>query len=192
MEAQMGMAPTQFAPPTQTGFQGSENGVFPIFFKQAKYMPAKSQETGVPTSEPIDMVKIIQAGEKDTVILAVDETHKRRWPQQWAAYQAGQEQMQSGTPLIVLFPANPEIVEECKRINVHTVQALIGVPDSAGAVMPFLTTWKQKAQQFIAGTEKGKGFHELERQLSAAQAENKELADRLAALEARLSKKEPA
>lgn len=179
--------PTQFTPPTQDGWQGKEHQVLPRFYRAAQYKPAISQETGVPTSEPIDMIEIRQAGEKDSVKEIVNELHKRRWPQHWAAYQQGREQIQSGTPLELLFPGNPEVVEELKRSNVHTIQALVGIPDSSLNILPFLTDWKKKAEIFLKGTEKGKGFHELERSLAVAQHENRDLKARLDALEAKLA-----
>lgn len=174
--------------PTQQGFQGTEAGVFPRFYRAARYMPHLSQEGGIPVTEPADMVEIRQAGEKDTQVEIVNETHKRRWPNHWAAYQQGREQIQSGTPLEMLFPGNPEIVEACKRANVHTIQALIAVPDSAGHVLPFLTDWKKKAGIFLKGTEKGKGFHELEKALAAAEHKNRDLEERLKLLERSMSK----
>lgn len=179
--------PTQFAPVTQQGWNGgNETQVFPRFYKWAKPMPAQSQAEGMMISVPVDMVEIRQAGETDYVREEVNANHRNRWPQHWAAYQAGQEQIQTGTPLDQLFLANPEVVADLKRFNVHTIQALAGLPDSAGDKIPFLTDWKKKADIYLKGVEKGKGFHELERQLTAASQTNRELSEKMAALEAKL------
>lgn len=168
-------------------FGGSESRVFPIFYKGQKYMPAASQDRGTPVVAAVDYVKIMQAGEKDTTIEEVHDGHKRRWPQQWAAYMAGNEQVQSGTPLALLFPGNPEVVDTLRRMHVHTVQALEAMPDSSqGRDVPFLVVWKKKAREFLAVTEKGKGFHELEAKLADANQRNEEMQARLQALEERL------
>lgn len=177
---------TDMALPTQEGFQGDEKGVIPVFYSDTKLLTFQSEQEGIPVSQQVDMVRIFQAGERDTTIQEVNSLHKRRWPAQWAAYAAGREQVASGTPLALLFPGAPEVVEDCRRQNIFTVQALANVPDSAGHALPFLVTWKKKAQDFLEANEKGKGFNQLEARLDSAEKEKQALADKLAALEAQL------
>lgn len=186
--------PTNFAPVTQQGWNGgNEQTVFPRFYQYLKPQYAASQEAGTPISKAIDMVEIHQAGEVDYVKEEVNETHKRRWPQHWAAYKEGREQIASGTPLEMLFPANPEVVADLKRFNIHTIQALVAVPDSATAQgIHFLSDWKKKGEIFLKGTEKGKGFHELERALAVANQENRELKESIALQKERMDKLEAA
>lgn len=166
---------------------GKENGVFPRFYRGEKNDPIASQEKGVPITKPVDFVKIFQAGEKDNQIEEVNITHQRRWPKHWAAYQNGVEQMESGTSLALLFPANPEAITALNQANVWSVQALASVPDSAGAVLPFLTTWKKKAQDFLALGEAGKGFHAAEKRAEAAEFKALELEDLIKAQAAELA-----
>lgn len=186
--------PTSFAPVTQQGWNGgSEQTVFPRFYLYMKPQYGNLGPDGAPVSKPVDMVEIHQAGEVDYVKEEVNELHKRRWPQHWAAYKDGKEQIATGTPLELLFPANPEVVSELKRFNIHTIQALILVPDSATAQgVRFLADWKKKAEIFLKGTEKGKGFHELERGLATANQENRELKEKLALQDERMAKLEAA
>ncbi len=165
------------------GGAGGSNVVFPRFYMASKYMPALSQQEGKPIAKPLEMVEIRQAGERDTMIEEVNDQHRYRWPQQYAAFKAGQSQIQAGTPLGMLFLANPEVVEELKRGNVHTIEALLEVPDSAINAIPFLTEWKKRAKLYLDGTAKGKGFHVLERALDAEKAKTAALEERLAALE---------
>jgi hypothetical protein len=130
----------------------------------------------------IDRVVIRQQGEVDSTIEDVHEGHKMRWPQQWAAFQAGLEQIVSGTPLLELFPGNPEVVAELKAVNIHTIEGLLACPDSAqtASKVPFLGEWKKRAKVYGERMFKANGVAELE-------AQNRALQDRLAALEAKLS-----
>lgn len=182
------MSATSFDLPStaREGFGGRENQVFPKFYRGEKPDPIASRDAGVPINKSVDMVMIFQAGEKDYQREEVNDLHKQRWPNQWASYQQGVEQMQSGTPLAILFPANPEVISELARVNVFSVQALANVPDSSGAVIPYLTTWKKKAAEFLKNAESGKGFHEAEKRAEAAELKAMELEDTIAKLEARL------
>ncbi|MNL50349.1 hypothetical protein D3C87_1733600 [compost metagenome] len=114
----------------------------------------------------------------------MSEVDKHRFAQQWARYQQGQEQIQDGTPLDVLFPKNPEIVATLKGSHIHTVQALASVPDSAN--LPFISDHKKKAAEFLSGLEGGKGFHALEKKLEDSEFARMELEDRIKSLEAKL------
>lgn len=160
---------------------GKESQVIPLFYKSTKYRPVIPGVRDEPTSEPVDMVEIRQAGEKDFVREEVNDFHKRRWPTQWASYQAGREQAQGGTPIEMLYPGHEEVAAELKRFNVHTVEGLANVADSSGAIIPFLTDRKKQAQAFLAQHQKAAGFDELK-------SENEDLKKRLESLEALLTK----
>jgi len=162
---------------------GKENQVMPFFYRAQRYQPVIPGVRDEPTSIGVDMVEIRQAGEKDTQKEEVNDLHKRRWPQQWAAFQAGRAQVADGTPIEHLFPAQPEVAAELKRFNFHTVEALAGAPDSAGAIVPFLTDRKKQAALYLAKNSKAKGYDELRTQNAA-------LMERLAALEAQMAEPE--
>ncbi len=169
--------------PGQAAWKDSDQQVIPQFYKDSKYMPFQSEQEGRPVFKPMDMVKIMQAGEVDNLKIEVDETHKQRWPQQWAAYQSGQEQMIAGIPLIELFPANPEVIAQLKTVNVHTIEGLLAVADSAQHAVPFLTEWKNRAKAYIERTSKASRIHDMEQRFAAKE---QAMAERMAALEAKL------
>jgi len=183
------MSATSFdMPATGTqGWSGKENQVFPRFYRGQLIDHEASKAAGAPVHKSADMVTIYQAGEKDNQIEVVNELHKRRWPQHWAQYQQGVEQMESGTPLAILFPTNPALVADLARYNVHTVQALASVADSAGAVIPFLTTHKKKAAEFLATAEGGKGVQEAHARAEAAELKAMELEDLIKAQAAEMA-----
>lgn len=183
------MSPEQFATIDATWMGGKENQVYARFITEMVPDPYESGQQNKPVYKAIQMVEIRQIGEKDTFKEPVNDLHKRRFPRAWEAFNAGNEQMQNGTPLAVLFPTQPEVVENLKGFYIFTIEALSEVPDSAGAKIPYLTTWKERAAKYLEGVEKGRGFHALERQLEAEQIKNMEMEDRLKALEAALAKK---
>ncbi len=173
--------------PGQATFDGKPDSVVPEFFRASKHMPHQSEVEKRPVFVGIDRVKISQTGEMDNTIEDVNEWHKQRWPRQWEQYQAGQAQMIAGTPLIELFPGNPEVVAQLKTVNVHTVEGLIKVPDSAQHAVPFLAEWKNRAQQYVERTQKSATITEIEQRFEVEHAEKIALQGRLAALEAKFA-----
>lgn len=169
----------------QATFGGRPDTVFAKFFTYAKPQPFASEAQGAPVVKQVEMVEIRQFGEKDNIFLEVTDEHRFRWPQQYAAYKAGQQQLQTGTQIELLFPGNPQLCAELKAMNVHTIEALMEVPDSAqtAKAMPFLTTWKQQARRFLDGTSKAAAFNAVERELAEERKARKALEERLAKLE---------
>ncbi len=157
-------------------------GLIVQFKREAKRNVHLSNEQGYPVDEPIDRVYVWQAGEKDNVIFDVNELHKRMWPQEWAAFQQGVEQMASGTPLDALFPGNPEVVSTLRANNINTVQQLASLPDSSVA-FKFAGEFRKKAEQFLQGVENNRfpaleqRNADLENQVKALMAQMQQLMD---------------
>lgn len=170
------------------GWAGREKQPFAKFFRKHKIDVFASQAAGMPIAKAVDCIEIRQIGEKDSVIREVRPEDKAVFSHAWNAYQQGQEQVASGTPLSALFPANPEVVTELNTRNIWTVQALANVADSVQGI-PFLADYKKRAETYLAQVEKGAGFHVLQSQLETAQLKNMELEDRLKTLEAALASK---
>jgi hypothetical protein len=109
---------------------GSDDRMFVQFFKGTRQNGFKSQNAGTPVFEPVDMVRIRQPGERDENVREVRDEDKQRWPQKWAAYVAGNEVGAEGTPLALLFPTEPEVVETLKYHRIITVQQLAALSDT--------------------------------------------------------------
>jgi len=154
--------------------EGAQNsgGLNVQFYRGTKRDVFNSTLQGLPLDVGIDYVKVSNAGEKDNVIHEVNELHKRRWPEQWRAYQEGRAQIADGTPMDMLFPGNPEIVSTLKANNVHTIEQLADYPDSS--LTAFTPTWKAKAQQFLKGKVDNR-FPELEARAKQAETELAEM-----------------
>lgn len=178
--------PTGFDPGSGVVQFGKENQVFAKFYRGTKRDNFASQQAGHPIEKGVDMIEIRQFGEKDSTVEEVNDSHKMRFPQHWARYQAGREQTQDGAPLDMLFPKNPEIVATLKLNHIFTIEALAGASDSITGI-PFLSDWKQKAQVFVEGINKGQGFHALEKKLEDSELRRMELEDLVKTLNGRLT-----
>ncbi len=142
------MADTVIWSDMEGGNQASPaGGLIVEFFRDSKRNVHKSLTEGFPLDEGIDRVKVWQVGEKDNVIFDVDLSHQRRWPQQWAAYKEGREQLADGMPLDLLFPGSPEVVSTLRANHIYTIEQLANFPEST--TFPFALTHKQKARTFL-------------------------------------------
>jgi hypothetical protein len=104
----------------------------PRFHKYAKKMTRLSAEAGRDVYEDRHYVEIIQPGEMRSVVdREVNEDDKRRWPREWAAYEAGNEMATVGTPL-EKWPliGSPAMVKTLKAININTVEDLACLTDA--------------------------------------------------------------
>lgn len=166
---------------------GSDAQLAVLFYNRAVPNEVRSREQGTPVYEPRDYVKIFHPGEKDVIDRPAKEADKLRFARQWAAYQQRRDQVAEGTPLEHLFPGNPEIVAQLRAVHVHTVQQLASLSDTAAGGIPFGGALRDKAKTFLDGAERAKGYHVLEKQLEEERAKNRELGERLAALEERFA-----
>jgi len=173
-------------------FRG-DSSLFVTFYKRAKTNNFKSREAGAPVFEGVDYVKIVIPGEKENVIdRPIKPWDKHRFPRQWQAYQDKKEQAIDGTPLDVLFPDSPETVAALKANQIHTVQQLAAISDTAAGGIQFGGEHRQRAKKFLLAAESGKGFHALEakqKEYDAAMKEQASIIDALKAQVEQLSKK---
>lgn len=170
---------------------GQRMNALVAFYSRAEHSPTKSEEAGRPVYDAVDFIKVMFAGERDTVERAVKEEDKYRWPQEWARYKANQEQVAEGTPIEHLFPQNPEIVATLRHLNFQTVELLAGATDAGlqGIGMGG-RTWHEKAKKFLETANKAVGYHKLQNELQARDAQIENQKDVIARLEERLRKVE--
>lgn len=164
---------------------GSDASLYVEFYRGAMLNGPASREAGTPIYRPVDMVRVIQPGERDVAEHLATPEYQRRWPVQWAAYQQDRQQMADGTPLDVLFPAQPETVATLKAAHIHTIQQLAAITDTAIGNLPMGRTLVDTAKQFLAKASGGADFQKLK-------AENEQLNADLRAMKARLDAMEEA
>ncbi len=103
---------------------------FPRFFRDKQENGFKSLQAGHPVFDDVEKVEIIIPGQNQSIAHAiVNEGHRQRWPQQYAAFKAGLTPAHDGSPLEEWPPLSPAQVANLKALNIHTVEQLAGVSD---------------------------------------------------------------
>lgn len=107
-----------------------QHSAFVVFFLDAVYNGAKSEELGRAVYDEVEKVRIIIPGDKNSeVVCQVEPRHRQEYAQQYAAFKAGQEVAPVGTPLETWPPMTPAMVANYKALNIHTVEQLAEVTD---------------------------------------------------------------
>lgn len=173
----------------------------PKFFIKPVQNMAASKEHGRPIFDDVEWVEIRLPGDKltvfvDTVWRNDPETGEQvpnggvpgfmpppyveRWPDIYAKFKAGLVQAQSGTPLEEWPIMSASKVAELKALNIYTVENLADLTDGyLGRLGMGGRALRDQARAYIAEAK------DLA-QASAVAAENAELRERLARLEAML------
>ena len=104
----------------------------PRFFRDKMQNNFRSEQEGRPVYDDVEKVEIIIPGMTQSIAVErVNEGHKMRWPQHYAAFQKGLEPVHDGTPLEEWPPLSPAQVANLKALQVHTVEQLANITDTA-------------------------------------------------------------
>lgn len=111
----------------------------------------KSAEAGRPIFDEKDFVRIIAAGDKNSVVdTFAKESYQRRFATRYAAYKANQEQVAvSGTPVSAVPWIGMGLAAELKAMNVHTVEQLANMADTHAQKIMGYSKLKDKAEAFL-------------------------------------------
>lgn len=172
------------------GAVGDDSRVWAVFRMHPVVDVIASKEAGRTIKKDVTYIKITQPGEANNQVYDQPATDADvdRFPRQWAAFKANQEQTISGSPLELLFPESPAIVENLRHIGFRTIEQLSEANDTAlQGIGMGARQWKERAVSYLATADKGKDFHGLSDRLDKLELKNKELSDRNAALEAALA-----
>ena len=115
----------------------------------------------------------------------VDEKHKERFPQEWAAFEAGEDQRAGQTHLREVPWIDEVARQHLYSRHIFTVEVLANLPDSglAGIGM-YGRKMREKALAHMEAAEKAAGFDHMTAQLSEKDQQLAALTARLDALEA--------
>lgn len=153
------------------------------FAKVPKHNKVASEQEGRPIYDPQIVLFVRHPGERDETAVAMQEHHKYEFPRQWAAFEAGNSPEAEGTPLDVLFPADPQIVLHLRSCHIFSVEQLgsltaegkrrvgMGVEDYVG-----------RANKFLEAAEKAAPMHQVEQMLRQRDEEIEALKTQLLAL----------
>jgi hypothetical protein len=171
---------------------GGDGRLWVKFIKKSRRNAFRSEQEGRPIYEPVDYVQIQQPGERDQLVRPVREEDWHRFPRQWAAYQADSEQVPDGTPIQMLFPNEPHIVDLLRDLKILTVEQLAQLTEHGISRLGMDgRKYVQRAKGAMDKSENSKEVNRLSHELTDAQDRmavleraNQVLQERLAALEA--------
>jgi hypothetical protein len=112
--------------------QGADARLAVQFYKKSVKQNEASDEAGRPIFKEFDFVRIMVPGDNLTEIdTYAQESHKQRFPRQWAHYQnqVGSHQDIVGTPLEQWPQITRSQAEELKGLKFHTVESIADCSD---------------------------------------------------------------
>lgn len=116
---------------------GSDAGLRARFYKNAIFLPFKSEQEGRACYEDRVFVEIERPGAKSNLMrearMKTDgtiPTDPERFPRQWQQFQNEEEQTSSGLPLEMWAPLSKAQVLELKGAKIFSVEELASIPDS--------------------------------------------------------------
>lgn len=145
---------------------GDDAGLFVEFYTKSIKMEFESEKENRYIGKDVPFIKILYPGDRTkstdrpAKLAYLDGEDRnipldnKRFPHQWEAFSNQQEQVQSGTPLEEWSILSKSEVLELKSVNIHTVDQLAAVPDSA---MTWLGSRElvKKAKAFLAQAKDG-------------------------------------
>lgn len=173
------------------GAMEGDNRLHVTFSKKAVLNQIKSKEAGRPIHEPVDFIRIQQPGERDCIERPAHQGDISRFRRQWEAYQNNSGDSATGTMLSVVFPQNPEIVENMRFLKIFTAEQFANLNDTqlqnvgmGGRAM------QERCKNYLASADKGKDFHGLAARIDAMEGQMNAKDKRIADLEAALAERE--
>ncbi|CAB4187813.1 hypothetical protein UFOVP1169_9 [uncultured Caudovirales phage] len=157
--------------------------VVPIFYREKHINQKKSQQAGRSVYDEYDAAKFLVPGDNTYEHRErVTDEHKRRFARQWAAYEAGKEQV-NGMPLESWYKIanNPGLIEEMRALRIRSVEDLASVTDNTVTGYMWGLEWRKKAQDEVASWKAKEALVEANSELME---QMKAMAARLAELEA--------
>ncbi len=156
--------------PDGTALAGVDSQLLVKFTIHSEMSQYKSKQAGMPVYDDVEIVTIMNPGEKEPVIVAADDFHRRRFPRQYEAFKKGMESAHTGTPLDLLFPSSPSTVKQLQAFHIFSIQQLATISDSAKTQIPMGQSLVDRAKTYLAQAGAGQNFHameEMQRQIAA-------------------------
>lgn len=178
---------------------GDDRKMMVTFTREATLMGYKSEQAGKPVYEDRDYITIVQPGAKSDMKRAVklqdDEkgpSDLSRFPRQWAAFQGQKQQVSDGLPLENWPPIgmSPAAIKGFKVADIHTVEQLSGIPDSATQAIPVMDArkWRDLAVKYLEDARGGAPLAAMAAELAILRQDMQLLQDQNAALAANQKK----
>lgn len=164
-------------------------GLLVRFYKTMERNDVRSTVMGKPEFDEVECISIRVPGSRDEHVALVNDEYRERFKDEYRAWKANEGAPITGTPLAEWPAVTVSFVDEMKLVGVRTVEELAGMSDGHAMATPGLQTMKARAIAWLQGQDASSA-------LAKAEAREKELLDRIAALEAgtkpkRAAKAEP-
>jgi len=160
--------------------QGADARLAVQFYKKTVKQDDASNEAGRPIFKEFDFVRIMIPGDNLTEIdTYAQESHKQRFPRQWAHYQnqVGSHQDIVGTPLEQWPQVTRSQAEELRGLKFHTVESIADCSDQqlqrigmVAGMSPH--NFREKAKAFLNLATNSAEVSQREAELQALKAEN--------------------
>ncbi len=116
---------------TQSFAPSQRDPVQPRFHIEPVQDDAATAQQGRPIFRNEERVQFIMPGSPNQPVFRVDDSHKERWPEQYAAFRRGEEHAVDGTPLEHWPIVTRAMVMELKALGIFTVEQCSGLSDIA-------------------------------------------------------------
>ena len=160
--------------------QGSDSRLAVQFYKKSVKQEDASNEAGRPIFKEFDFVRIMIPGDNLTEIdTYAQESHKQRFPRQWAHYQnqVANHQDIVGTPLDQWPQVTRSQAEELRGLKFHTVESIAECSDQqlqrigmVAGMSPH--NFRLKAKAFLNLANDSAEVAQREAEMQALKAEN--------------------
>jgi len=160
--------------------QGADSRLAVQFYKKSLKQDGASEEAGRPIFKEFDFVKIMIPGDNLTEIdTYAQESHKQRFPRQWAHYQNQVSSHQDiiGTPLEQWPQVTRSQAEELRGLKFHTVESIADCSDQqlqrigmVAGMSPH--NFRLKAKAFLNLANNSAEVAQREAEMQALRAEN--------------------
>lgn len=179
---------------TQMALEESQRGgfdldakLFVVFSNKPHLDKEKSKVEGRPIYSPKEYVTIMVPGDKNNIVSRpVSDLERRRFASKYAAFKAGQQQAETGTPLETVAWISREQVEELKFFNVRSLEHLADLADMHAQRFMGINSLRQKARDAIALAKENAPALKLKEELRTRDAQIAEMQEQIRALMARI------
>lgn len=152
---------------------GDDTRKFVVFYDRTVLNEAKSREAGVPTYDVVTYVRMQDPGDNLNIAdRPAREQDRQRFPRHYENYIQGKGTEQPGTPIELLFPANPELTAMMRHLKVTTIQALANLEGHALSQIGMgAEEFKVKARKYLDMAKDGEAYSHLQAELAKRDAE---------------------
>jgi hypothetical protein len=164
----------------ESDIQGADSRLAVTFYKRSMEQKDESIAAGRPIFKEFDFVRICVPGDNLTEIdTYANESHKARFPRQWAHYQnqVGSQEQIVGTPVEQWTLISRSQAEELKGIKFRTVEDIANCSDQQLQRIGMIAgmsphSFREKAKAFLNLANDSAQVAQREEELQALRAEN--------------------